>query len=599
MTIPTNRPRLRHRIPVRLRHHWRVVAVFAVFLLVVGAGFGTGTIRPYITTGQVAEARTVIQDIAGTKDAFDTASSHNVQLTFKDGAYQDMLEEYFKDGEKKYVEADLVIDGTTIPSVGIRLKGNSTLSGLTWNGKARTTGRGGPGGGGGRPGNFQPPEGFQVPEGFQPPEGFQVPEGFQPPGGEQREGLGGDGAGRGPGGAMTALKAEEPENLPWLISFDEFVEGRRYQGHSQMAVRPATGQSSTLLNETLAISLVGAAGEPTQRYAYSSFTVNGRSSSPRLLVEYLDEGYAERLGDGVLYKSLASSGFSYKGEDQTAYGTDFKQVNKVGGKDLQPIIDLVKWVEQASDEEFAAGLADRVDVESFARYLVLQNLMVNFDDMSGPGRNYYLWYDLDTKKFTVIAWDLNFAFSGNAKAGPNDTIGMGGGRGGPTREAGPQAQPAQGSLSQSQPRPTGSGQPQVQPTQGAAAQVQPTQGPQPQVQPTRSGQPQDGAGQGGAGREGGARQNSPMGGPRMGHALKDRFLKTPAFKKVYEEQYRNLYQKLLGGGVATALLDDIVKSYRLNEGADTAKVEADATSLRTTLKTRAEALGSDKVIAGG
>ncbi|WP_433374036.1 CotH kinase family protein [Streptosporangium sp. CA-115845] len=561
MTIPKNRPRLRHRIPVRLRHHWRVVALFAVFLLVVGAGFGTGTIRPYVTTGQVTAARTVTQDITGTQDVFDTALSHSVQITFKDGAYRDMLEEYFKEGEKKYVEADLVIDGTTLPSVGIRLKGNSTLMGLTWNGRSRTGGRGGVPGGG-RPGNFQPPEGFQPPDGG--------------------AGGGGAGPGRGPGGPMTALKAEEPENLPWLISFDEFVEGRRYQGHSQLAVRPATGQSSTLLNEALAISLVGAAGEPTQRYAYSSFTVNGRSSSPRLLVEYLDEGYAERLGDGVLYKSLASSGFSYKGEDQTAYGTDFKQVNKVGGKDLQPVIDLVKWVEQASDEEFAAGLADRVDVESFARYLVLQNLMVNFDDMSGPGRNYYLWYDLDGKKFTVIAWDLNFAFNGNATAGPNDTIGMGFGGGGPARGAGSQAQPVQGSQSQS--RPTGNGQPQVQPTQG----------PQPQVQPTRSGQPQ-----GGAGQEGGARQNDPMGGPRMGHALKDRFLKTPAFKKIYEEQYRNLYQKLLGGGAAATLLDDIVKSYRLNEGADTAKVEADATSLRTTLKTRTEALGSDKVIAGG
>ncbi|MEU0569817.1 CotH kinase family protein [Nonomuraea sp. NPDC005983] len=144
-------------------------------------------------------------------------------------------------------------------------------------------------------------------------------------------------------------------------------------------------------------------------------------------------------GDGVLYKSLASGSFSYKGEDQTEYTTDFKQIDKVGGKDLQPVIDLVKWVNEASDAELAKGLADRLDVKPFARYLALQNLMVNFDDMAGPGRSYYLWYDLNTKKFKVITWDLNLAFNGDAKSGVNDTLRMSFGPGRPQ-----QGQPPQG-----------------------------------------------------------------------------------------------------------------------------------------------------------
>ncbi|MBX6167221.1 MAG: CotH kinase family protein [Thermobispora bispora] len=365
----------------------------------------------------------------------------------------------------------------------------------------------------------------------------------------------------------TALKAEEPENLPWLISFDEFVEGRRYQGHTQIAVRPAATQNSTLLNEALAIATVSAAGEPSQRYAYSSFEVNGRRSAPRLLIEYLDEGYAERLGNGVLYKSLASSTFTYKGEDQTEYASDFKQINMVGARDLQPVIDLIKWVEQSSDGEFAAHLADHVDVESFARYLALQNLMTNFDDMSGPGRNYYLWYDLDTKKFTVVTWDLNFAFTGDATTGANETVGMGPGGGGRPGGAPRNAQQQNGQQPNGW-RPDGqqpSAQQQGDPPQGFPAPPQ------------------------------GARQGK-GGGPgmmRMGHLLKERFLKTPAFKKIYEEQYRSLYRKLLAGDVVTNLLDDIVASYKLNSGADAAKADAEADTLRATLKTRTETLRSD------
>ncbi|MER7364910.1 CotH kinase family protein [Nonomuraea wenchangensis] len=478
---------LKHRIPVRLRQNWKLVALCAAFLAGCWGVFGSGTIRPYVTSARAAEAGTVTTDLTGSKDLFDASVPHDVRLTFTDEAYEDMLTEYFKDGEKKYVEADLVIDGTRIPSVGVRLKGNSTLQGLTWKGQSKR--RVMPGGG--------PPDGFQPPEGFQPSSGQPPPGNGRPPGG---------------GGMMRAsLKAEEPESLPWLISFDEFVEGRRYQGHSQLAVRPPLSGSTAMLNEALGIAVVGAAGEPTQRSTYGSFAVNGRASTPRLLVEYLDEGYAESLGDGVLYKSLASGSFTYKGEDQTAYGTDFKQVDKVGGKDLQPVIDFVKWVNESSAEEFAAGLAERLDVESFARYVALQNLMVNFDDMAGPGRNYYLWYDLAAKKFTVVTWDLNLAFNGDATSGVHDTISMG----------------------------------------------------------------------------------------RMGgHPLKEKFLADAGFKKLYEEQYRALYAKLLAGDAASGLLDKLVAAYNLNAGADAAKVGEEAATLRTFLETRKKTLGADQAITG-
>ncbi|MFC7715830.1 hypothetical protein [Nonomuraea recticatena] len=163
MTHPTNRRRLRHRIPVKLRHNWKLVALCTAFLAVCWGVFGSGTIRPYVTTAQTASADTVATNLTGTKDLFDTTVAHEVKLTFTDAAYRDMLTEYYASGEKRYVEADLTIDGTRIPSVGVRLKGNSTLAGLTWNGKSRSRG-GIPRGG--------PPEGFEPPEGFQPPEGF-------------------------------------------------------------------------------------------------------------------------------------------------------------------------------------------------------------------------------------------------------------------------------------------------------------------------------------------------------------------------------------------------------------------------------------------
>jgi spore coat protein CotH len=510
--------RIKRRIPLRVRHHWRLLAVCCAFLTVVTVIAGTVRVRPYVTSGPAASGGQVSVDIAGTRDLFDAAVPHTMSLTVVASNYERMLQTYFDTGDKDWLEADLTIDGTLVPSVAIRLKGNSSLSGLTWRGQTRgfgDLGGGAPGGpGGGGPGGFP---------GGGPPGGGGFP--------------GGGGVGR------AALDAEKPETLPWLVDFDEIVEGRRFQGREQIAVRVGGfGAGTTALAEAVALTLVAAAGEPTQRYAYSSFSFNDRPVVARLLVEHPDDGFAESLGsNGVLYKSLATSQFTFQGEDPTAYEDDFKQINQVGSQDLQPVINLIKWANEASGAEFA-HLGDHIDVVSFARYVALQNLLLNFDDMAGPGRNYFLWYDLTTRRFRVLSWDYNLAFSGDAQQGPRDTGGMFG-RGGPA--------PADG----------------FTPPEGM--------GPPPGGGPTAGG------------------------GFRMGHVLKAKFLADAAFSKTYEDAYRDLYQKLYANGTAVNAVDSIVTVLGDVAGATSADVRTDADRLRSLITQRTASLATNEVITGG
>ncbi|MDO3702455.1 CotH kinase family protein [Micromonospora sp. C28SCA-DRY-2] len=594
--------RLRRRIPVRVRQNWRLLTTCVAFLAVLTLVLGTERIRPYVAGAGAAGAETVTVDLAGTRDLFDAGASHSISLTFRDADYQRMLETYWKEGEKEYVEADLVVDGTSIPSVGIRLKGNSTLGALTWNGETRPR-QGGEAGG---PAGGQPPAGQRQgarPQGVRPPGGAApdgaapdgtapggpaldgaVPDGTAPDGaapggaapGVSGPGAGGPGAGGpgaggpgaggpGAGGAGTGrvgLKAEEPETLPWLISFDEFVEGRRYQGHREVAVRVGgMGGGSTVLNEALSLSLLDGVGETTQRYAYSSFTVNDRPTTARLLVEHPDEHFAERLaGDGVLYKALAGGSFTDQGDDPTEYQDDFKQITMRGSQDLQPVINLIRWVHSASDEEFAATLAEKVDVRSFARYVALQNLLLNFDDMAGPGRNYYLWYDLGTKKFSVLSWDHNLTFSGNATQGPHDSGGPG--LRGPGRAPGDATTP------------DAAGTPGTAAASGTGAVPD--------------------AAAAGAAPDGGRR-----GGAMGGHRLKERFLASAAFTRVYEDAYRELFQEIYGSGRAGGALDAITTALKTVDGVDAAAVDRDAGQLRTLIQQRTASLRADEVVTGG
>ena len=242
-----------------------------------------------------------------------------------------MLSTFREDGEKEYIRADITIDGTLIEDVGLRLKGNSTLQSLSNNSM----------GGGG-------------------------------------------------GGGMTQLFEDNPEELPWLISFDEYEEGRAYQGMTEIALRPAASGSEVAINEALALELTAESGQITQDYTFTSVTVNGSESAARIVVDAPDTEWADELGSGVLYKARAGGSLDYVGDDPTEYEDSFKQINSEGAYDLQPVMTLMKFLNESTDEEFAEELDDYVDTESFAKYLATQEILSNNDAMDGPGNNYYL-----------------------------------------------------------------------------------------------------------------------------------------------------------------------------------------------------------------
>jgi spore coat protein CotH len=367
MTAP--RRRLVHRIPKSVRQHWKLLAALAAVIAVVALVFGEVRIRPYITGDVGVLALEITENIAGTVDLFDPEVPHALSIELSDAEYDDMVTQFAADGDKKWVTADVTIDGTVISDVGVRLKGNSTLMKL---------------------------RGIKF-----GPEGMPSPPPFGP---------------------FAAVSADIPTSLPLLLSFDENAEGRGYQGLTELSVRPG----APVLNEAMALSMTAMTGQPTQRYAYVTYSINGESTT-RLVLEHPDDTYASMLfdSDGYLYKARAGSRLEYRGPDQSDYAHQFKQINAADTGNLQPIINFLKWLGTADDAEFDRSLAKWVDVESFARYVATQNLLHNGDDMAGPGQNYYLRYDLQTQKLSVLSWDLNLAMvRGDPHIGPHDPVVM-------------------------------------------------------------------------------------------------------------------------------------------------------------------------------
>ncbi|MET9333563.1 CotH kinase family protein [Streptomyces cellulosae] len=629
--------RLRDRLPVRLRHHWKPAASLGVGVVCLVWAFGDARVSPYVTSSSRAEADIIVDDVRGTVDLYDASVPHSIEVTYRQDDFDKMMKEFKEDGTKDYIEADLVIDGVALDDVGLRLKGNSTLQSLRGN-------RGMPGGGRDLPEGAQEAPGRAGAEG-----GAGGPGGTGGAGGEGgadgqggtggaggadgEAGAGGAGGAAGPGGmggGMTQyeLSAEKPEELPWLVKIDEYIEGRAYQGEREISLRPGV-DGQVPLNEALSLSLTDESGQKAERYSFTRFTVNNRPTVTRLMVEAPDTEYAEEVedGNGVLYKARAGSSFTYRGDDPTEYESDFKQLNKKGSQDLEPVMRLIKWVDGATDEEFARDLDTYVDVESLASYVATQNLLLNFDDMAGPGKNYLLWYDLDTKKFSVLGWDYNLTFSGDATAGPDDSVGMGGGGmrpgagnggagngtegGTATGGTGAQEPPAGGAMPSGVPEMPQDGMTEGMPEGFPEGKPEgfPEGMPEGFPEGMPEGFPGGTAGDGGTAADGGTSDDDGAeagagpgagrgGGPGFAeHPLKTRFLASDAFDEVYKKAYRELYETFYASGTAEKQLRTLAEQARA-AGADSDELDTAVTRLTTTVTERAKALAADKAVTG-
>jgi spore coat protein CotH len=295
---------------------------------------------------------------------FDAGLIHDIDVTFVRSDYDTMIDAYLEDETKNWIEATVVIDGTTFDRAGLRLKGNSSLRGLTRSGATATATATRPGGG---------------------------------------------------------MSADDPQDLPWLVRLDKFVDGQALGGYTEFVVR--SNNSASALNEAVALELLGLAGLATQRSASTRLSVNGGAEVLRLIIENPgDKWDADNFGAaGILYKAEAGGDYSYRGDDPAKYENVFDQETGTGSPNLAPLTAFLKFVNESDDATFGSDLDKHLDVTAFANYLAFQELVKNSDDIDGPGNNSYLRYTTGTGSFTVVAWDHNLAFGG---------MGAGGNRGG-------------------------------------------------------------------------------------------------------------------------------------------------------------------------
>lgn len=384
---------------LRLKRYYPLPILLVVILVVLTLGFGNQRIVAYTTQpqptsppapplagakgGTSAPAKKAV-DYTNRIALFDETVVHTIQLLIANENYQQMMSTYQQTGIKNYFHADIIIDGVRVDDVGVRLKGNASLR----------TAVGGRGGVGQFPGgNLQNQQNFGRQRG-QPGDDQvpQLPEGADPFGGFST-------------GQSGTTK------IPLMIKFDQFAADQTYQGYSRLAIRTyGTSYDAAMLQEPVTNAVVRAIGLPATRTAYTGLRINENAEQLYSISEVIDGTYLKEYftnPDGVLYKAELGASLRYQGENPSAYARAFTQETCVNDADLSPLIRFMRFFSESDDATFERELPDYFDVDSFAAYLAVNNLLVNLDSIAGMNNNYYLYYDDVDQRFTLLMWDAN------------------------------------------------------------------------------------------------------------------------------------------------------------------------------------------------
>jgi spore coat protein CotH len=153
---------------------------------------------------------------------------------------------------------------------------------------------------------------------------------------------------------------------------------------------------------------------PAPRVAYATLTVNDTLIGIFAQVEQVDKGFLERNfgdNDGNLYKaSDHGSPLDFKGPNQADYEDWYELKTNEDENDWYRFVNFLRLLNETSDADFVSAVSNVFDFESALRHFAWTMVLSHFDSYTGSGRNFYLYDNPTTGKFTMIPWDVNMAF---------------------------------------------------------------------------------------------------------------------------------------------------------------------------------------------
>lgn len=201
------------------------------------------------------------------------------------------------------------------------------------------------------------------------------------------------------------------------LDFNRYKKGQVFRGFKNL-VLDNHAQDPSFLNENLSLQLFAQMGLPAPRTAYIHLYVNGVSQGLYSAVEPIDKLFLQRVfaeDGGYLYdyEWTTEYWFHYPGPAPELYfPAPFKPETKEDEPNPGPLVEMIRLMNEAPDEEFGAALAPYLDVKKVLAYLAVEVYLAERDGLAGEWglNNFYLYRREGTRQFEFVPWDRDNAF---------------------------------------------------------------------------------------------------------------------------------------------------------------------------------------------
>jgi len=221
--------------------------------------------------------------------------------------------------------------------------------------------------------------------------------------------------------SLSTVASSDNDKFSFKLDFDEFeddyeeIEDQRFYGFKQLNLNNNFGDQS-LMHEKIAADLFREYGLVSAHTSFAAVYVNTGEGYQYFgvytIVEEVDDTVLDdQFGDdsGNLYKPYNTGATFAEG---TYSDEDMNIKNGEGFSDVQALYDIINSELRLSDnEKWQTELENIFDVDTFLKYLAVNNTIVNWDTYGVMNHNYYLYNNPETGLLTWIPWDNNEALS--------------------------------------------------------------------------------------------------------------------------------------------------------------------------------------------
>lgn len=207
------------------------------------------------------------------------------------------------------------------------------------------------------------------------------------------------------------------------VKFNEFVPGREFHGLEKINLNGEHNDPS-IIRSKLSMDLFRKMGVAAPRAHHVHLIINDGSDVDGVFinVEQIDDEFVDCWfgnNDGNLYQCTyknARADLRYVAPGLPATyqnlggGETYAEENNEESPDYTDLADFIDFVNNSDDPTFAAGIVDRLNVDSFLRAMAVDVVIGQWDNYWYGANNYYFYHNSDTDAFEFLPYDYDNSY---------------------------------------------------------------------------------------------------------------------------------------------------------------------------------------------